>query len=408
MAGHTDTTNYPDSNIYRYKVTAKFISNSDTYDIDTFNIKSVVIDNDYDKNNMPLLYMTASLDRKLVDMMVQNQDNAKIILDIKRCIINSDMPSLYEDYIVSDFIYFITNDINKNDEYDFEGNNEGREDLFRIVTFGLMSIDMINKNKRVINGVITGKLSSIMYWLVSHMPVVVEPPTTNKKMVKMIMPPIYSVSKSLEYVNSLQTFYDTGYRYYVDFDCTYLISRSGKAVPKQGESITGVMITLKSSHDERSKLQGMLADEKNSMYQLEIDGIDCELNDGHLSDKSYVKIKSTNTSGKSNNTELSGNIVGSVINKKDRHIRVLNDNDTLMNNLKVKLDDSAIQLAVQKTDIDPSVLTINKEYTVKADEVYKTDEYNGKYLVTRKRELLIREDEDFRMATMLLMKKIQE
>lgn len=408
MAGNIDTTNYPDSNIYRYKVTAKFILDGEVYDFDTFNIKSVVIDNDFENNNMPLIYMTASIDRKVVDLMVQNQDSAKIILDIKRCIVNSDMPGLYEDYIVNDFIYFITNDINKNDQQDFEGNNEGREDLFKIITFGLMCIDHINKNKRVVNGVITGKLSSIMYWLVSHMPVVIEPPTTNKQMKRMILPPIYSVSKSLEYVNSLQTFYDTGYRYYVDFDCAYLLSKSGKAVPKQGESITGVMITLKASHDERAKLQGMLADEKNSMYQLEIDGIDCELSDSHLSDKSYVKIKSTNTSGKSNNTELSGNITGSVLNKKDRHIRVLNDNDTLMNNLKTKLDNSAIQLAVQKTDIDPSVLTINKEYTVKADEVYKTDNYNGRYLVTRRRELLIREDEDFRMAVMLLMKQIQE
>ena len=403
-----DTTNYPDSNIYRYKVTAKFVLDGEVYDFETYNIKSVVIDNDYDTNNMPLVYLTASINRKVIDLMVQNQDTGKIILDIKRCIVNSDMPSLYEDYIVNDFIYFISNDINKNDEQDFEGQNEGREDLFKITTLGLMCIDHINKNKRVVNGIITGKLSSIMYYLVSHMKVVVEPPTTNTMMKEMILPPIYSVSKSLEYVNNLHTFYDTGYRYYVDFDCAYLISRSGKAVPKKGESITGVMITLKASYDERSKLQGMLPDETNSMYQLEIDSIDCEISDTYLSDKSYTKIKATNTSGESNKAELSDNIIGDIVTKKDRHIRIMNDNDTLLDNLKAKLDTSAVQLVVQKTDIDPSVLTINKEYAVKADEVYKTDDYNGRYLVTRKRELMIREDEDFRLATMLLMKKIQE
>lgn len=406
MAG--DTTNYPDSNIYRYKVTAKFILDGEVYDFETYNIKSVVIDNDYDANNMPLVYLTASIDRKVIDLMVQNQDTGKIILDIKRCVVNSDMPDLYEDYIVNDFVYFISNDINKNDEQDFEGQNEGREDLFKITTLGLMCIEHLNNNKRVINGIITGKLSSIMYYLVSHMKCVVEPPSTNKMMKQMILPPIYSVSKSLEYVNSLHTYYDTGYRYYMDFDCTYLISRSGKAVPKKGESITKVLITLKASYDERSKLQGMLADETNSMYQLEIDSLDCEISDTYLSDKSYTKIKATNTSGNSNDAELSEEIIGDIINKKNKHIRIINDNDTLLDNMKAKLDTSAVQLVVQKTDIDPSVLTINKEYTVKADEVYKTDEYNGTYLVTRKRELLIREDEDFRMATMLLMKQIQE
>ena len=69
MAGNIDTTNYPDSNIYRYKVTAKFILDGEVYDFDTFNIKSVVIDNDFENNNMPLIYMTASIDRKVVDLM---------------------------------------------------------------------------------------------------------------------------------------------------------------------------------------------------------------------------------------------------------------------------------------------------------------------------------------------------
>lgn len=402
-----DSASYPNSNIYRYKVSAKFILDGETYDIETYNIKSVVIDDDYEVNNMPLLYLTASIDRKVIDLMVQHQDTGKIILDIKRCIINSDMPEFFEDYIVNDFVYFISNDINKNDEQDFEGQNEGREDLFTSATLGLMCIEHLNNNKRVVNGVITGKLSSIMYYLVSHMKCVVEPPSTNTMMKQMILPPIYSVSKSLEYVNSLHTYYDTGYRYYMDFDCAYLISRSGKAVPKKGESITKVMITLKASYDERSKLQGMIANESNSMYQIEIDSIDCEISDTYLSDKSYVKIKSTNTSGKSNDIELSEEITGENITKKNKHIRVLNDNDTLLDNMKARLDTSAVQLVVQKTDIDPSVLTINKEYTVKADEVYKTDEYNGTYLVTRKRGLLIREDDIFRMATMLLMEKIQ-
>lgn len=403
-----ETTNRPDSNIYRYSATAKFVLNEDSYDIDTFDIKSIVIDNDYDKNNMPLVYITASINRKVIDLMVQNQDSGKIILNIKRCVINSDMPDLYEDYILNDFVYFISNDINKNDEQDFEGENEGREDLFKLTTIGLMCIDHINKNKRVVNGIISGKLSSIMYYLVNHMKIVIEPPTTNKMMKQMILPPIYSVSKSLEYVNSLQTFYNTGYRYYTDFDCSYLISRSGKAVPKKGESITKVMITLKSSYDERSKIQGMLIDDTSSMYQLEIDAIDCDLSDTYLSDKSYTKIKSTNTSGESNSAELSDNIVGNVVSKKNKHIRVLNDNDMILDNIKSKLDTSAVQLVVQKTDIDSSVLTINKEYSIKADEVYKTDAYDGRYLVIRKRELLIREDDNFRMATMLLMEKLQD
>ena len=70
------------------------------------------------------------------------------------------------------------------------------------------------------------------------------------------------------------------------------------------------------------------------------------------------------------------------------------------------MDNSSIQLLIQKNDIDSEVLTINKEYTIKADETYNTDRYNGKYILVRKRELYIREDETFTMCVMLLFEKV--
>ena len=51
---------------------------------------------------------------------------------------------------------------------------------------------------------------------------------------------------------------------------------------------------------------------------------------------------------------------------------------------------------------------MNKEYIVKADEVYNTEAYNGTYILSRKRELYIREDKNFSMNTMLLLEKVAE
>ena len=46
------------------------------------------------------------------------------------------------------------------------------------------------------------------------------------------------------------------------------------------------------------------------------------------------------------------------------------------------------------------------KFIVKADDVYNTEAYNGRYILTRKRELYIREDENFSMNTMLLFEKV--
>ena len=393
-------------NIYKYTITLKFIIGDEVYDVDAYSVKSAVIDSNYKEMNMPLIFVTASIDRKIIDLMVQNQDTGTVIFDMKRCVTNSDMPDLYEDYIVDEFIYFISDDINKNDEQDFEGPNEDRTDLFRLTTFGLLCLDHVNKNKRELNGVLTGKLSSIMYYMTSHLSaLVMEPPSTNKMMKNMYLPPTNSTAKALEYLNSLQVFYNTPYRFFIDFDCAYLLSSSGNAVPRKGETINDVLINLINSYKKASKAQGMIIDEAKSMYRLDVSAIDVELADYHVSDKSYSKIVGTDTMGTSTNTMLS-RTDGSVVTSKTKAIRIANENSGLLSNMKASLDTAAVQMLVQKTDIDASVLTMNKKYTIKADDVYRSSDYNGTWLLIRKRELYIREDNNFTMSTMLLFEKI--
>lgn len=406
MANITETTSEPNTGIYKYTASMKYVLGEDVYYIDTMNIKSIAIDYNYKSMNMPMIFVTAAIDKKTIDKMVQNQDSGIIILDIKRCVTNSDMPDLYTDYIVDNFIYFIAEDINKNAEADYEGENADREDIYKLTTLGLLSLDHVNKNKKVLNGVLNGKLSSAMYYVTGHLPIVIEPPTNNVTLVNRFLPPMNSVSKALEYLNSLNVFYSSAYRFFIDFDYAYLLSSSGKAVKRKGEDIATVFLVLKNSYDEGSKLQGMITSEEQSMYQIEIDANDCELADNHVSDKSYTKINATNTSGTTSNASLSNKSESSVITTKTKNIRISNDNAGLLENMVSSLDNASIQLLVQKIDIDSSVLTMNKEYIIKGDEVYKTEAYNGRYLLTRKRELYIREDENFSMNTMLLLEKV--
>ena len=183
------------------------------------------------------------------------------------------------------------------------------------------------------------------------------------------------------------------------------IASSGNAVPRKGETINDVLINLINSYKKASKAQGMIIDEAKSMYRLDVSAIDVELADYHVSDKSYSKIVGTDTMGTSTNTMLS-RTDGSVVTSKTKAIRIANENSGLLSNMKASLDTAAVQMLVQKTDIDASVLTMNKKYTIKADDVYRSSDYNGTWLLIRKRELYIREDNNFTMSTMLLFEKI--
>ena len=396
----------PNTNIYKYTASMSFILDQDVYEIDTMNIKSIAIDSDYKNNNMPMIFVTAAINKKVIDLMVKNQDSGIIIMDLERAVINSDMPDLFSKYINDKFIYFIAEDVNKTDVIDYEESNKDRDDLFKVVVLGLLSLDHVNKNKRDINGVINGNQASVLYYLTNHIPILIEPPKDNVDMTNVFIPPMNSVSKTLDYINSLNVFYQTPYRFFIDFDCAYLISSSGKAIKKKGEDICTVFLNLRNTFDEASKLQGMYIDEKQSLYQIDCDGIDCELSDNHISEKSYSTISAVGASGSSAQGHLSNRTDKSIVDIKKKSIRLANDNIGLLDNMISASDSSSIQLLVQKTDIDSSVITMNKEYIIKADEVYKSEKYNGRYILTRKRELYIREDTNFVMNTMLLFEKI--
>ena len=88
------------------------------------------------------------------------------------------------DYISDSFIYFISDDINKEDGLE----DDDVDNEYDTVTIGLLSLDHVNKNKRDINCVVNGKLSSVMYYVTNHLPILIEPPV--------IRPSIYSLGYS--------------------------------------------------------------------------------------------------------------------------------------------------------------------------------------------------------------------
>jgi len=390
------------ANSYGYQASLKFIFTDGTiYDLASDNIMSIVIDSDYIGNNMPMVFATIHTEDGLLDKIVQEQDTAIAILDLKKRIFNDNIDGFFTDYISGKFIYIVSEDTNK----DLGLDNDEVDNEYDTFTIGLLNLDHVNKNKRDINCVVNGKLSSVLYYITSHLPIVIEPPKNNITLTNQFIPPMNSVSKALSYLNNISVFYPTRYRFFIDFDCSYLISSSGKAVQKQGELVTTVMIKLKNSVQEGIKEGGMWVDPKESMYVVEVDGSDVELYDNHVAPRSYTKINATDSSGTRSNATLNYSDSLGPVKAKSRNIRIHNDNAGMLSNISNRLESGKVQLMIQKTDTDSSIFTLNKEYMVRAEEVYDTDKYDGRYILVNKRELYIKNGDTMRMNVMLLLEK---
>ena len=399
-----NTSHEPSGTIYRYSADMSYLLDGKLYTIETYNIKSICIDKDYIANNMPMIFITIGVYKSLANKMILNQDRGLFILDMKRCIYNSGSPDLYTKYINDKFIYFIAGDIDVDNSIEYK-EDEPDDDI--IVTIGLLSLDHVNKNKKQVNCIVDGKLSSIMYYLTSDLPILIEPPKRNIMMNGLVIPPMNSVAKSLEYLKSLHVFYDTPYRFFIDFDKSYLISSSGKSIKAKNETITTIIMNIYHWEDDpESKIQGMNINKPRSVYQINLSSSNCELSDNNLSEKMFRNINAANTSGNKISGKLSHISAKSPIANKYRTIRVGNDNDGLLNHMIHNIDSSAVQIVVQKTDMDSDIFTINKEYHIDALNAYGTSIYNGRYLLVRKRELYVRDDDRFTMNVMLSFRQV--
>lgn len=403
----------PDTNIYMYNADMQLVVGDKITPIDPVYINSIVTDYDYDVNNMPLIYVTAAFNTALLREFVRNQDSGYVIMNLQKFNANGDMPGVKTSYIKDKFIYFIS------DDYVLDDDDKGREEKntvavknndpngrdFREVTFGLMSVDLLNKNKKNVGGIVNkGTVISVLNHIAGHLKLVMEPPAYNKALTQFIIPPMNSVAKSIEYVNQRYTFYKSPYRFFMDFDVSYLISSEGKYVPKKGDKIGTVLITLKNAYSDQSKVQGMSIDAKNGNYNFIISSSDVEFYGNNSSDRSYNSIKSVDSNGKTKTTDVRLSKVSQLKNKQQT-VRLPNDNEGLVENMKFNIKSGSRILCINKNNLDSSIFTINKKFTVNAGDVLDPS-YNGDYILSRKRELFVKQDDDLVPNTMLILKKV--
>lgn len=388
---------------YNYIIEATYFANGKESTILSESIQSLLIKYDFITKNMPILYLSMKIKTDLYNVMVKNADNGTITLTIYKFIKLNGMMTKKSKYMQRMFSYFIPSDLDYNKSLDSEDTNSNS---YKVCTLGLYDMEIVNRNNLdvSINTIITNSdMQSIVHYCTTSLDIIVEPFKDNEKLAYCIIPPIDTVKMMLQYLNSVHNFYNTGYLFFRDFEKTYLLSREGNAVGVPVDQFKTIIIKIMDTVEYQTKMQSIEIDNDRSAYVLYIDANFINMRIDRLKDKKYHKLLGIDGFGNSIETELdiAKNENGT---EKVKLQRLNSGNMEYINTIKDKIEEDALVLNIKKTEIDTDILTPNREYLVQNFSSYS--EYDGRYLLIYKRDIMVQQNGDFISNTIIGLKKI--
>lgn len=389
---------------YRYKIGLTYICNNKEIGIEEESIQYIMIDSNYLNRTFPVIYISLNIKSKIYDKMLENIGRDTVVLSINK-FVEEDNQTVVKKYIKDQYVYMFNN-TNPNENADLEDQASDSDDnssAYCNVMMGLISMNILNSNRKVFNGIVNGNMTSIVYEFLRDMKnVIIEPFDNDKQLSNFIIPPITSLNKAIRYLNSTYNFYNTSYRFFIDLDGTaYLLSNKGKklSVPNTNQSV--IIKICDDSIDSDYKLPGMVIDNKQKCYTLYVDNTFIDTNP--FRDKNYNKIVSVSTDGSMYNESIDTNKNSSG--NRTKLYRAFNSNNKNIKEVVNLSDITATPVSLSKAGLDSSVITPEKIYTIQNKKIYK--KYDGNYILTSKQEILRKEDaEYFSNATTLVLAKI--
>lgn len=258
--------------------------------IDQKNIKSLTIYKEYDKYNMPIATMNLHIDKKFADNIIKNSKTATMIMAVYKYQLDNNA-AIKQLYFKHEFSYLTDDDTNKTEDIDYaktDSKDEDREDVYRILKLGLISKKLVDRNLSPNNATIyKSSMQNIIVDLLNiGEPLLIEPFTETELVEQLIIPPKESLSKTLDYLNTIRVFYNTGYRFFMDLDNIYLVSKSGKATLRNIDKYATIKFNLSDiGGKEEAVLEGFRDDDKTKSYIVDIPTTDIKYGKDNITDK---------------------------------------------------------------------------------------------------------------------------
>ena len=391
-------------NAYNYNVELSLLLEDEIINLDQTDINSIIIDSDYDKNTMPIIIVGVNIEPNTYNKFVLNSDTAFVSAKIYKSDVNA-VSASNSVYISDRFAYKMTDNPNYNESLI---NMSSSEEYINNATFrgyiALINLESIDSNKRLFNTIIkkTDLLSAVVNFI-SHLNLCIEPFDDNPSIDQFIIPPIASITNLLNYMNQQFCFYNSGYRYFRDFNITYLLSCSGKAVPTTDDDYATVIIDIVDPSSYSGYDDGIEIDDKSKAYIIHVPANATSIDKDKYIDNSFNSIIGVDSKGNTDKVVL--DIPRNPESTEKVYLERVN-NIKYINNTKQALESKSLIVTVTKANVDSSILTPNKEYIIKN---YKDNsDYDGKFILSYKKEVMILASQGFQSNIVFGLRKINE
>jgi hypothetical protein len=389
-------------NQYRYTLEFRYVYNKIEYAIAADQIHYVTVDYSYEDKFGPVMVLKAAIDRNHLDYIISTSGKETMSVIIRKHILDQD-PRIDEDYVNKKLIYFTDETMNENKDMDYA---EDREDIFKIASIGFVDQDSMNGCKMNINEVLRNvRLADVLaYYLTINHNLLMEPPRDINIPLR-IVTPLTTITQLVAYLDDVYGIYDGRYTLFFDYDMAYLISKKGNKIQSKKERMSSVVINVGLQGTQlESNLQGLGIDQEQKVYVMEIDASNVEPYEEKATNAIINQIQVVDRLGGVASQTIAQPTVG-VIPKSIVDRKSIGDIGQQANRDRNVMDMNTFVVHISKTDIDTSVFTVNKEYTIKNYDKSDTSTV-GKFMLSRKREMYVKEDKNLILTTVLTFKKV--
>ena len=392
---------------YNYKIVLKYINSINIeVEIDSTQIQYILIDKDFENINMPVITIFGSIEKNILDDMIRHSNDNLVTLGIYKYDNTNQNDNITEKYFNDKFIYMLNEDLSRTDKLDnpqgIDSKTGNRQ--YREVTIFLIQQNAINNNRQTINGVYhNASMNSLILQSTNYLGnMLLEPIKYDTRFDQVIIPPIDSISNYIRYLNdNLGVFYDSPYRFFIDFDTTYLVSSSGNAIRARNQYIYTIVIDIREIDSNISEEPGAYVDLKSGKYTIGIDASKVEYVKNNVTNKIVNKVTVINSKGDVFEQDIEDN-KAKVTSTINQIMNISNNDQNIINNISYSVESANVTITIVKNDLDASLFTLNKEYIIN-DPVH--DSYAGHYILLQVKQLFIKQNENFIMSTVLKFKK---
>lgn len=337
----------------------------------------VMIESDYENNVTPIIYISLSVDLDLYGKIIKYKNEATFYLSINKSNLNS-RNSLNKNHIEGNFAYIPSN-TSENYQKELETPESiSAESSYKNILIGLISINLNNRLRKCFNSVYKEvDTETLLGIALDGTDYIVESPKYNTEYNQLLIPPLTSRYKFIDYIFNLDPFYDSKFRFFMDFDKVYLSSKDNtKLIDSSSNNIKDVIISIESLKDDAAYVDGITI--KNNAYYIYENPTNVNTSINESTEKVANKIITVDDIKGVSEYKLN---INNRLDSDDIPIFLRSNNSLYEKN---RLESSAINIEIIKQHIDGSLFTPDMNIHIKQFGEYS--KYNGKYNILKKKE----------------------